>query len=112
MAQKIKLSSKIEKEVLDYVNILKRDKLPLKRVIVFGSYAKGVQHKWSDIDVCLVSSKFQDKLKAFAYLLKKANEAQSRIEPHPFHPNDFVNEDPLVWEIKKDGIEVETVEKH
>ncbi|TSC51984.1 MAG: DNA polymerase, beta domain-containing protein, partial [Parcubacteria group bacterium LiPW_72] len=82
------------------------DKVPLKRVIVFGSYAKGIQRKWSDIDVCLVSPKFQDKIKAFVYLLKKANKAQSRIEPHPFHPNDFVNEDPLVWEIKKDGIEV------
>ncbi len=106
MAQKIKLSLKVKKEVLDYVKILKQDKIPLKRVIVFGSYAMGVQHKWSDIDVCLISSRFQDKIKAFVYLLKKANEVQSKIEPHPFHPNDFVNEDPLVWEIKKNGIEV------
>ena len=106
MAQKIKLSSKVEKEVSDYVKILKQDNVPLKRVIVFGSHVKGTQHKWSDIDVCLVSSKFQDKIKAFVYLLKKANEVQSKIEPHPFHPNDFVNEDPLVWEIKKSGIEV------
>lgn len=106
MAQKIKLSPKVKKEVSDYVKILKQDKIPLKRVIVFGSYATGVQHKWSDIDVCLISSKFQDKIKSFVYLLKKANEVKSKIEPHPFHPNDFVNEDPLVWEIKKNGIEV------
>ena len=106
MAQKIKLSSKTKTEVLDYIKLLKRDKIFPKRVIVFGSYARGVQHKWSDIDVCLVSPKFQDKIKAIVYLLKKANEAQSKIEPHPFHPNDFVNEDPLVWEIKKNGIEI------
>ena len=106
MAQKIKLSSKIKTEVLNYIRTLKQDKIPLKRVIVFGSYAKGVQHRWSDIDVCLVSPKFQDKIKAFVYLFKKANDSQSKIEPHPFHPNDFVNEDPLVWEIKQNGIEI------
>ena len=106
MAQKVKLSSKTKTEVLNYIKTLEQDKIPLRRVIVFGSYAKGAQHKWSDIDVCLVSPKFQDKMKAFVYLLKKANEVQSNIEPHPFHPNDFVNEDPLVWEIKQNGIAI------
>lgn len=107
MAQKIKLSPKVKKEVLKYIKVLKRDEVPLRQVIVFGSYAKGEQNQWSDIDVCLVSPQFQDKTDAFVYLMKKSNEIQSRIEPHPFHPNDFVNEDPLVWEIKKTGVEVE-----
>ena len=94
MAQKIKLSPRVKKEILNYIKTLERDKMPLKQVIVFGSYAKGAQKQWSDIDVCLVSPQFQDKTDAFVYLLKKANEIQSKIEPHPFHPNDFVNEDP------------------
>lgn len=106
MAEKIKLSSRVKKEVLKYVKVLKRDEVPLKQVIVFGSYAKGEQNLWSDIDVCLISPQFQDKTESFVYLMKKANEIQSRIEPHPFHPNDFVNEDPLVWEIKKNGVEI------
>jgi hypothetical protein len=28
----------------------------------------------------------------------------SRIEPVPFRPEAFFDEDPLVWEIKKEGI--------
>ena len=108
MASKIILSPKVKNEVLEYVKVLRREEVPLRQVIVFGSYAKGEQNQWSDIDVCLVSPQFPDKMAAFVYLLKKAHEIQSRIEPHPFHPNDFVNEDPLVWEIKKNGIEVES----
>ena len=30
----------------------------------------------------------------------------SRIEPVPFRPEDFVDEDPLVWEVKKEGIAI------
>jgi hypothetical protein len=29
-----------------------------------------------------------------------------RIEPVPFKPETFVDEDPLVWEIKKEGIPI------
>lgn len=31
---------------------------PLDKVILFGSQAKGKVHKWSDVDLVLVSSKF------------------------------------------------------
>lgn len=40
------------------------------------------------------------------YLLLKSYNIDAIIEPHPYHPRDFVNEDPLVWEIKKTGIEI------
>ena len=32
--------------------------LNIKRVILFGSYAKNHQHEWSDIDVALVADEF------------------------------------------------------
>jgi predicted nucleotidyltransferase len=32
--------------------------VPLKTGILFGSYAKNKQHKWSDIDVALVADNF------------------------------------------------------
>lgn len=32
-----------------------------------------------------------------------ASEIDDRIEPVPFRPDTFVDEDPLVWEIKKEG---------
>jgi hypothetical protein len=41
--------------------------------------------------------------------MKLAGEIDSRIEPVPFCPETFVEEDPLVWEIKKTGLKLSTV---
>lgn len=108
MAKKAILPKKIEKEVSTYIKLIKKDKIPIKRVIVFGSQVKKKAHKWSDIDVCIISTKFQDSFEALHYLLKKSYQIKTIIEPHPYHPKDFVNEDPLVWEIKKTGITIKT----
>lgn len=106
MAKKATLSKKIKRDVRNYINILKQDKLPIQQVIVFGSQAKKTARRNSDIDVCVISPKFNDNFKALYYLLMKSYEIDATIEPHPFHPKDFVNEDPLVWEIKKTGIRI------
>jgi predicted nucleotidyltransferase len=97
---------KVEKNIKAYIDILKADKLPISRVILFGSRAKGRQHKCSDIDLCVISPEFKDPFKAMHYLLLKSYNIDAIIEPHPYHPRDFVNEDPLVWEIKQTGIEM------
>lgn len=107
MAKKTILSKKIEKNVKEYIMVLKKDKLPIKKVVVFGSQVKKTARIGSDIDVCIISPKFKDSFDALHYLLMKSYEVNGIIEPHPYHPNDFVNEDPLVWEIKKTGIIVQ-----
>lgn len=105
MAKRKNLPKKIENEVKDYINVLRRDRIPITRVIVFGSQTKNTAHPYSDIDVCVISPRFRDKFDALHYLLMKSDK-DSLIEPHPFHPKDFIDEDPLVWEIKKTGIRV------
>ncbi|HCC69056.1 MAG TPA: nucleotidyltransferase [Nitrospiraceae bacterium] len=75
---------------------------------LYGSYVKGKQHKWSDIDVAIISSDFdEDRFDERVRLTMIASEIDDRIEPVPFRPEDFVDEDPLVWEIKKEGIPLE-----
>lgn len=106
MAKKTALPEKIKKDVKEYINVLKKDELPIKKVIVFGSQAKRMTHKGSDIDVCVISPKFKDNFKALHYLLMKSYKVKALIEPHPFHPKDFIDDDPLVWEIKRTGITV------
>lgn len=104
-----KFSKKIETAIENYLNILKKDKLPIKKVILFGSFAKGKQKRWSDVDICVVSSRFKNRDHAIKYLWGKKNQLpiDSRdthdLEPLGFNPKDFVDEDPLVWEIKKTG---------
>ncbi|MEK7167054.1 MAG: nucleotidyltransferase domain-containing protein [Patescibacteria group bacterium] len=100
----VRLSNGVKKEIAQYIDILKQDKLPIKKVVLFGSYAKGVQNKWSDVDLCIVSPKFKNTFSALQYLSSKVIfDMKYTIEPHPYHPKNFINEDPLVWEIKKTG---------
>ena len=102
------ISKKAKDSVLDYIQYLKQDGLPVDRAFIYGSYAKGKTHKWSDIDVCIISSKFQKKVDPLEYLWvkKRDKDIEAMISPIGFHPRDFVDESPLAWEVKKTGVRV------
>lgn len=106
MARKT-IPKKVKQELRPYIARLKKEKLPIEKVIVFGSYAKGTENPWSDIDVCIVSPRFTQPMRAMQYLWSKREKKYSiRIEPLGFHPNDFYDTyDTLIQEIKKTGIE-------
>ncbi len=79
----------------------------IERAVLFGSYASGNAGEWSDIDIALVSSdfsgiRFYDSKMLIPFLLK----VDSRIELHPFRPEDFSEEDEFVKEIIKNGLEL------
>jgi len=79
------------------------EKLPVDKVIIFGSQAKGKAHKWSDIDVCIISPKFKDFMKTMAFLFQKRkdNEVMAGLEPVGFSKKDFEEGNSLIQEIKK-----------
>ena len=108
MARK-SIPKKVINEVNDYIGVLKNDKLPVDRVFIFGSYAKGTPSKWSDIDVCVVSPKFKNSWRAMEYLWSKREIKNPSyvIEPVGFSPKDFNDKlNSLVCEIKNTGVEV------
>jgi len=109
MAKK-RINQNVRRVVQRYLEILDREKFPIQAVFVFGSRTKNHARKGSDIDVAIISSRFRNSLDSATYLLRKAHEAIGRnnlyIEPHGFHPKDFVDENPLVWEIKSTGVRV------
>lgn len=37
------------------------NEIPIAKMLLFGSYAKGKSRKWSDVDLIVVSSKFRKK---------------------------------------------------
>jgi predicted nucleotidyltransferase len=51
-------SNKTIKNIKKYILELERNKIPIKRAILFGSYAKGFARPESDIDVALISDVF------------------------------------------------------
>ena len=101
------LPKKINKAIDEYLEILKKDKLSIRKAYLFGSYAKGKARWGSDIDICIVSPKFKNFSEAIDYLWeKRIVNKDVHIEPVGFHPKDFVDESPLAYEIKRTGIEI------
>ena len=105
---KRRIPNEIIREVDDFVGSLKKDKFPISAVYLFGSYAKGKQHKWSDIDLCIISSKFNDPFRALEFLWKKRIKDNGlTIEPVGFSVKDFASgRSSLIEEIKRTGIRI------
>lgn len=106
MAQK-RIPQKVVRAISEYLDVLKKDKLPIVRVYLYGSYAKGTPHQWSDIDLCIISPQFKDPWKALHYLWsKRVHDEGLTIEPIGFSQKDFQDETTLISEIKRTGIEI------
>jgi predicted nucleotidyltransferase len=108
MAAKRIALKKVKEYVNEYIEALRTDGLPVERAFLFGSYVKGRTHNSSDIDVCVISPRFNRKVDPYEYLWTKRrrNDVLRGIEPVGFHPKDFIDENPLALEIKTTGIEI------
>jgi predicted nucleotidyltransferase len=91
--------------VRDYAREIGNSGIVLKHVILYGSFAKGTQHEWSDIDVALVADDFEglpnDHYHFASIAIKKP---YIRIETMTY-PTDYFHEgDPFIDVIKEEGI--------
>lgn len=104
MAQKY-LNSSVATLIRRYREALLREGIPVERLILFGSRAKGKAKLWSDIDLCVVSKSFgKNHHDEMVKLSRLALPIEPLIEPVPYHPKDLSNTlDPLVHEIHKHG---------
>ena len=68
-----------------------KNTIPVEQVILFGSYAKGNPHAYSDIDLAVISPIFgenplEDRTRLYRTIF--TNKLDSLIEPHPFSPSE------------------------
>lgn len=82
----------------------------LKKIVLFGSYAKNKQHKWSDIDVAMVADEFTgvgfNDIGLFSKI--QIRYPYYLIQPRTYNTKDFSSlKDPFVQEILKNGIVIE-----
>lgn len=90
-----------------FINRLNKEAFQIDAVYLYGSYAKGKQNKWSDIDIAIISPDFPgDNFDESVRLSIIASQIDSRIEPVLFRDEDFVDEDPLAWVIKREGVKI------
>jgi predicted nucleotidyltransferase len=88
-----------------YITELERSNIHLEAAILFGSYATGNHGEFSDIDIALVSDDFQGVRFFDREKIKKTTLAvDCRIDPLPYKPEDFNEDDLFVKEIVRTGI--------
>jgi uncharacterized protein len=105
MAKKTILKDKPEKLIKKYYQVLKKANIPVEKIIMFGSWAKGEEKYWSDLDLCVVSPSFgKNNFDETVKLKKATTKVDNMIEPHPYHPKDLKDKwIPLAVEILKYG---------
>lgn len=91
-------------KIIDKLIQLISPEFPLSSVYLFGSYAQGNADEYSDIDLAIVSDRFEgsrffDKKKLNKYILQTSID----LEIHPFKTEDFTQENPFVREILRRG---------
>lgn len=79
----------------------------VKSAYLYGSYARGAANDWSDIDLAIISPDFGDMFEERLELMRLAVSMDDRIEPHPFRPEEFNDNQPLASEIRRTGIAID-----
>ena len=99
-----------KKETLEivkkYIDYLMKNNFYIERVYLFGSYAKGIVDKDSDIDIAVVFKDLPDSFDMQVQLMKLRRKFDTRIEPHPFEESDFNLSNPLAIEILNTGVQI------
>lgn len=97
-----------KKIVKRYAKALEKAHYPYHTIYLFGSHVRGKTHRWSDIDVAVVSDKLKRDYDENRFLLWDLRlMVDDRIEPHGFTVNDFANDaNPMAYEIRRTGVKV------
>ena len=99
----------LDRSIESYIADVKQT-IPLDKVYLFGSYAKGTPHEWSDVDLCFFSTYFEgknsvDMMTTLFNIALKYNPAIC-FEPHVFPTSELENDNPFVKEIIRTGKEI------
>lgn len=91
---------------IKYAVYLKESTHGIRKIYLFGSYAKGTSTPDSDIDLAIVFDQLPNSFDMQLKLMKMRRNFDTRIEPHPFSAADFSPINPLVKEILLNGLEI------
>jgi uncharacterized protein len=101
------VAEEIKQSVKKYLGALKAGGLVVPFGVVFGSHANGCVGKWSDVDLLIVSRRFDQD---YGYdevemLWQAATKTDSRIEPVPCGLKEWEGESdsPIIEIAKKEG---------
>jgi predicted nucleotidyltransferase len=105
------VDSEVRRIVNSFVRNLIKEEIKVEKVFLYGSYASGLFHENSDVDLAIISSDFgKNKFEEGKLLLRIAWRIDPRLNPIPVSTEVFEKDTwvPLINEIRQKGIELET----
>lgn len=103
----VKLPKTILKSVRRYLDALEAGGVTVEAAYIFGSRARGDNRRDSDIDVGLICSGLSNDFRQETeQIWGPRRRIDLRIEPVAFRREDFRDENPLAWEIRRHGLRV------
>ena len=103
----VNIPDRIRKTIDKYIDALRKNHVPIKQAVLFGSYAQGKYKEWSDIDIALVSDIFEGNRFEDSGKIRRINlSISSDLAVLPYRPEDFTPDDPFVKEIMETGVRI------
>lgn len=102
------ISERINSIIKDYIRDVQKH-FPINRAVLYGSYAKGTNNEYSDVDVAIFSDSFKDKnrIEVNTFLFSLARKYKDIcIEPIGFDSSDLEENNPFIKEIIDTGKEI------
>ena len=103
------VNNRIIKIIKTYINELTKKGLTIKKVYLFGSYAKQTASKESDIDLLLISPQFDNNSDSYAPIIWLSEfRTEYKIEPITVGEKRFNEDDvsPLLEIVRQEGVEI------
>ncbi|WP_373894127.1 nucleotidyltransferase domain-containing protein [Virgibacillus sp. CBA3643] len=104
------IPSKVVESVSQFVSEVSLE-IPVKKAILFGSFAKGTYDEGSDIDLAIFSDYFESvsRVEGTTYLLIQAQSFEMDLEPIAFTWKEYDDRLGIVDEILETGIDVQEI---
>jgi predicted nucleotidyltransferase len=100
----------IVESVKKYLSKLTAEGIPVQFGVIFGSYTQGRANKWSDIDLVVVSKKYDKNYshEDINRLWRAAARTDSRIEPIPCGVEEWEKDDErIIIEVaRREGVKI------
>lgn len=104
------VDSGIIESVKKYLSRLNEEGIPVQFGVIFGSYARGKANEWSDIDLVVVSKKYDQDYshEEVNRLWRAAARTDSRIEPIPCGAEEWEkNDESIIIEMaRREGVKI------
>ena len=100
----------VRERIENFISAVRQRGIPISRIVLFGSHARGDAHEWSDIDIVVISPLFDgpDLRSAVDMLWEATVSTRGHIEPVACGERRWDDDDgsPILEIARREGVEI------